>query len=298
VALNPFIIPGTTFVGEICGDEQKAKKVNPLVFNNMKPGDRVMALVTRGGNARFACVHKDRLVKIPLSVNPALASCLAETYLGAFQAAHIGQRSSTRYKKSALTGKSILILGGYCPLTHAIIEVALAARADAVYCIAAKGRESELISDVGGIPIGHTAQEWLPHISRQISILIAARHGPDVEEVKTDHLKTLNEDGQVVLLDPPGVVEKQKNMPNLSKLFCASSKQKLLSRLHAFNVFDSFDNDPKQARRDMGHLVELLGDKRLQPPVLDVVSLPQVAKAQSILESNRVTGHFLCDPWE
>ena len=70
-----------------------------------------------------------------------------------------------------------------------------------------------------------------------------------------------------------------------------------MNRSFAYNVFDSWDSDPKLARKDLEHLVGLLEKGRLTPEVLERVPLSKVAKVHSILESKKVPGYIVCNPW-
>lgn len=292
VRLSPYIIPGTTFVGEIHNTKRK------LAFSNFKPGDRVMALVKSGCNARYICIPRDKMVKVPQGVDPELAVCMAETYLTAFQVLHFGQRASTRYRDNALKGRSFLLLGGYSSLGHALIQVSLACGADFCYVLA-KGKQFEAISRLGAIPLSKDPDGWLTLIGKRIDAIITVKdNNLCTEQVTKEHLKTLTNEGQVIVIGQPGVENAfQVASTSTTKLMCKSHRNKLSERSECYNVFDSQASNPRQYKKDLEHLLSLLEDDKVEPEILERIPLSKIPKAQNIVESKRLSGHIICKPW-
>jgi len=56
-------------------------------------------------------------------------------------------------------------------------------------------------------------------------------------------------------------------------------------------------SDSKQAKRDLAHLVQLVEEGSIHPKILDSVSLGKVARAQEEIETKKVNGFVLCEPW-
>jgi NADPH:quinone reductase-like Zn-dependent oxidoreductase len=292
VRLTPFIVPGVAFVGRIHKSEKRS------AFQSLQPGDLVMSLVKSGSNARFMCAPRDQLVKVPNNVDPTLATCLPETYLSAFQALHLGQKSGMRYRTTAFKGKSILVLGGATALGVALIELALAGGADQVYATS-REKQFESLCYVGAIPLSRDPQDWLTLIGNKISTIVCVDSWIHTESVTSEHLKALTKDGQVVVIGAPGIETTAINMSaaNPTHLMCASSRNKLRDRSRYYNVFDQWGKDLKLCKRDLTHLVELLQKRVLCPDVLERIPLSKVAKAQSIVETKRLSGFIVCDPW-
>jgi NADPH:quinone reductase-like Zn-dependent oxidoreductase len=289
--LNPYIIPGAGFVGKIHHTEKKS------AFQSLKPGDMVMSLVKSGSNARYACTQRDQLVKVPKGVDPTLAVCLVETYLGAFQALHLGHRTNIRYRPNSMTGKSILILGGASCLGRALIELSIAAGAAFVYATA-KEKEFRTITKLGAIPLSRDPQQWLTLIGRQIEIIVSVKDGLVSEEVTKEHLKALNDDGQVTFIGQQGVEHTVEiASPSPQDLLCTSGRKKVHDRSQSYNVFDHWSADYKQSKKDLAHLLELLQGRLVNPQVLERIPLSKVAKAQSIVEAKRLAGFIVCEPW-
>ena len=296
VRLSPFIIPGVAFMGQI----HKSEKRSP--FHRLQPGDMVMSLVKSGSNARYMCAQRDQLIKVPNNLDPAEVVCLAETYLSAFQALHLGHKAAgIRYRGNSLKGNSILILGAGTALGQALIEVALAGGAQHVYATA-KEKQFDAVSEIGGIPLTRDPQDWLTLIGHRISTIVCVDCGIYAENVSAEHLKALTRDGQVVIIGPPGIETTAANMQpashsHPSNLICTSARKRLRQRSQYYNVFDKWDADMNMCKRDLSHLLDLLQRGALRPNVLERIPLAKVAKAQAIVESKRLSGFIVCDPW-
>jgi NADPH:quinone reductase-like Zn-dependent oxidoreductase len=289
--LNPYIIPGAGLVGKIHHTEKKSP------FQSLKPGDMVVSLVKAGSNARYACIQRDQLVKVPKGVDPASAVCLVETYLGAFQALHLGHRTGIRYRPNSMAGKSILILGGASCLGRALIELSIAAGAASVYATA-KEKEFITIAELGAIPLSPDPQQWLTLIGRQIEIIVSVKGGLVSEEVTKEHLQALSNDGQVTIIGQRGTEHTVEiASPSPQNLLCTSGRKKLQDRSQSYNVFDHWAADYKQSKKDLAHLLELLQGRLVNPQVLERIPLSKVAKAQSIVEAKRLSGFIVCEPW-
>ena len=257
-----------------------------------------MGLVRYGCNARYLCIAKEQLIKVPSKVAPDQAVCLAETYLTAFQCLHLGQKAHIRYRDNSLKDRSFLIMGAYSPLGRALVELAVAGNASFVYALA-KDKQFGALSRLGAIPLSKDPQDWITLIGKQIDTIITVKDGGlYTEQVTKDHLKTLNRDGQVIVVGQPGADNAFTiASPNASKLVCKSHRNKLNERSQCYNVFDSQASNPKQSKKDIQHLFKLLEERHIAPEVLEHIPLSKVAKAQSIVESKRMFGHIVCKPW-
>jgi NADPH:quinone reductase-like Zn-dependent oxidoreductase len=296
VELSPYIIPGTAFCGQIPLTEKKSS------FSKIVPGDVVISLRRSGSNARYVCAPKDHLVKVPRKINPEEAACLVETYLTAFQALHLGHKSAIRYRDNSLKGRTILIMvGGFSCLSRALMEVANAGGVECCYVLVEKD-EFEATSKFGAIPLSKDPQQWLTLVGKQIDLLVACNdHDMRTESVTKDHLKALNNEGEVVFIGKPGVDNclpfTENSATSASKLICKRSRRNLQDRCQSYNVFDAWDKDLQQSKRDLEHLLFLLKNHRVRPQVLQRLPLSKIATAQSIIESKKLSGYFVCLPW-
>ena len=245
-------------------------------------------------------VSKQELVKVPRGIDPDLAACLPETYLTAFQILHLNHRNgSRRYRNDSLKGQSILIMNGHTSLGRAIIELSLAAGAEFCYALV-KSKQAPSISKLGGIPLSKDPQDWLTLIGRQVHLMVTVIDDIHADHVTKDHLKALNDKGEVVIVGQRRVDNSDNIIPNEPppsgiRLICKPQKKR--NRSKSYNVFDSWELDTKQGKRDLEHLLSLLEHGRLNPEVLDRIPLSKTAKAQAIVGNKKLSGHIVCKPW-
>lgn len=266
----------------------------------MQVGDQVLSLVCSGGNSRYVCIPRDRLVKVPNNVvqESAKVACLPEIYLSAFQIIHHGQNGGARYRKNALAGKSIMFLGGATALGQAIMELSIEAGAAVVYATANKVKQFQRIIEIGGIPLNDNPAELLATINQQVDILIGSTTDSlkDTDLLTYDHLNVLKQKGQLVLLGGPGggneypVIHPGKS-PSQVDVF------KILKKAYKHNVFENWERDMKQGKRDLNHLISLLQRGVLKPKTLERIPLSKVGKAEDIIEAQRLHGVIICEPW-
>jgi NADPH:quinone reductase-like Zn-dependent oxidoreductase len=281
------IVPGVTFAGRIIqGDKLRRSGLNI--------GDRVISLVRVGANSRHLCISRDRLVKVPAEISdPASACCLPELYLAAFQALHLHQSNSVRYRKSALNGKSVLVLGGDTAHGLAAIELAVAAGATIVY---GAGKENHFgkIKEVGGFPVDRDPREWFAMAEGKLDLIIGSNYDDQSRsELKHEHIRMLNQSGCLVILTVPD--QEEKGVIDLDKLDgqLHATKRRMLHH----SVFDAWETDLRQGRRDLTHLLKLLESGSIKPKVLERIPLTKVAKAQDMMENRTLRGFIVCEPW-
>ena len=289
-ALTLPIVPGVTFAGKVDHIDEHIS----MSKSGIKKGDRVVSLVRVGANSRHLCIDHERLVKVPSDIRDSDAlACLPEIYLAAFQALHFGTKNaSRRYKRNSLAQKKILVLGGAGVLGRALIEVARASGAGTIY---ATGREKEfdLITDIGGLPLSRDPKHWLSAVVGKMDIVVTMEAPYAKPELKYDHIRTLSSDGRLVVIGAPD--QGDRTTVEIDTIEGGSMKTKRM--LHNYNVFDSWESDMKQAKRDLSHVLRLYKEGAVKPQILDRIPLNKIAKAHEFFETKKVTGFVLCEPW-
>jgi NADPH:quinone reductase-like Zn-dependent oxidoreductase len=274
------IIPGSAFVGTIEseGDRQFQK------------GDRVLSLVRAGANSRHIITDSERLVKVVADdVNNDILACLPEIYLSAFQGLHYGQ--TRRYRKNALWKKNILILGGVSTIRRALVEVAKAAGADAIY-VTGREKEFRAIASVGGLPLSKDPRHWLSILMGKMDVVIGLEDPYGTPQLKYEHIKALHSNGKVVVMGGPNNPEHEVMDLDPIDGTLKRTKRKLVH----YNVFDSWESNPRQAKKDLLHLVKLAKYGALKPQIAEKIPLNQVAQAHDGLDDAQ-PGFVLCEPW-
>ena len=280
--------PGVDFVGKLYRiDEKTSKRLGLSV------GDRVMSLVKWGGNARFLSVDPTSLVKVPGTIDPASAVCLAETYLAAFQILHQGQRGKLRYRLDSLKNKSILIVGNAVTnIGRAICDIAFDAGAIRIYALAEQNHDQELMA-IGVSPLLGDTKSWQPSLVGDVDCIICLE-----ENLDPAFYPLLKPNGQAVLVRFKDFVEETLSSNNVS--FSDSKswwKKQLQVEIVAYNLFEEWENNSDLCIKDLEHLVDLLVQMRIAPNVLDRIPLSKVARAQELVASARLSGYMVCEPW-
>lgn len=209
----------------------------------LKPGDRVISLVLWGGNSRYLRIKADQLVKVPKGVDPVEATCLAETYLAAFQALQYSQSSWARYSSQSLIGKSVLVIGGMTNTGHAVIELAVALGAMDVYATA-KGRHRSTLDDLGATPIERKPKLWPPEVLGTMDIVIDATGDVEGDHANVSHFNALHDQGNLIFIglrDMTDAVAREWDVT--STLLDTVNTDDLVNRTHSLEVFDNWELD-------------------------------------------------------
>jgi NADPH:quinone reductase-like Zn-dependent oxidoreductase len=289
------ITPGIDIVGKIFHIGNALSSMH-----NLNKGDRVIALTRCGGNSRFLSIRPEQLVKIASDVDPAEAACLAETYLSAFQVLHFGQGSGLRYRGNSLKGKSILIIGTVSTiLGRAFVELAMAAGVEKVFATSTPKQFPHLRS-LGIIPVSIDPHLWYDHLDQSIDLVFLADPNADVV---LDHFRVLTDKGHLFVIGQRDGVPIKEHDSELraTSLVCTRrkpNKSSMIERTHEYNPFRQWAEDLEKCKKDLSHLVKMLGNGEVKPNVLDRIPLSKVAKAQDMVESQRhPSGFLVCEPW-
>jgi NADPH:quinone reductase-like Zn-dependent oxidoreductase len=285
--LNLPIVPGVSFAGIVYQTNQTGRK------SGLNVGDRVIALVQVGANSRHVCISSEHLIKVPEELNdPCSAACIPEVYLSAFQALHMGQKNGGRYKKTSLAGKQILILDGTSVFGRALIEIAVAAGCNTVYATT-KEKHFQKIYDAGGAPLGRDPRLWKSILGEKVDIIVGLDDYLGNSEISEDHFGLLSRNGQMVLLCSP---ERDASTTCLQKELVDEFKIKG-KKLTFYSVFDAWEQELKQCKRDLTHLLKLLSEGCIHPFILESITLNKVARAQDLIEGKKLNGFIICEPW-
>jgi NADPH:quinone reductase-like Zn-dependent oxidoreductase len=290
--------PGVDVVGKVYHIKEGATSKF-----NLHPRQTVLSLVKWGGNTRFMTIGPEKLVKVPEGLDPAQAACLPETYLTAFQVLHFGQVGAIRYRENSLTGKSVLIVGSMANnMGKAIIELALNGGAANIYATAKKKHWKTLIT-YGIMPLSPEPLDWILRLEGTIDLVLASNGGLR-EDVTAIHYRALSPTGHLILSGRRIVgndisVGDWRGRRTQSPIVCSKNKAlaKILNRTHSYDVYEQWERDLENCKKDLSHLVNLLQRGVVKPTVLDRIPLNKVPRAHELLESKRLSGFLVCEPW-
>jgi NADPH:quinone reductase-like Zn-dependent oxidoreductase len=289
----PFpITPGVDVVGRIYRvDTETNKKYG------WKVGDRIVSLVKWGGNARYVSLDPSHAVAAPETIDPAMAVCIVETYLTAFQVLHMGQANDLRYCDGSLSGKSILLRGlSVSSMSHAIAQLATNADALNIFAVA-KDKHFNYLSSLGITPLSNDGKDWLKKMAGKIDLIVSC----DDDMVSIPY-KLLKGSGNVISLKSFGRSKCTNTGSKVSMLKTGLNFRGRLSRTPrnrtlSYDVYEQWEKDLDICKRDIRHLLQLLDDKKIEPTILDRISLNKVEDAQDLTRSKRLSGFVVCEPW-
>jgi NADPH:quinone reductase-like Zn-dependent oxidoreductase len=231
------LIPGVDFVGKIDGIDKRTSSRSGL-----RNGDMVMSLVRHGGNARYTQIGADKLVKVPDDLEAVDVVCLAESYLSAFQAVHSGQRLLTRYKKTSLSGKSILVIGALTNFGRAVVELANAAGATLIYA-PCKLKHRDRVRAMGTSPLGLSKDEWMPLVNKKLDLVIDTTIELNGKEV--NYFNALSEKGHYLFIGRTqnDVDRIRTKWTGSAKIVCSSNRARMASQIHSCDVFENWESN-------------------------------------------------------
>jgi NADPH:quinone reductase-like Zn-dependent oxidoreductase len=286
--------PGIDLVGKLYRiDKESSRKFD------LKVGQRVISLVRSGGNSRYLGVDPATLVKVPEAVDPAEAVCLVESYLAGFQMLHTGQGQLMRYRKTALYGMTILVIGGMASNTgRAIAELSRLAGAKHIFATA-KQKHFKKLNSLGVLPLNLDPFVWCSNLEASIDLLISLG-----EEILPVHYKLLKTTGTIVMCSEEYTFSSASSSQAPSNQFATKMPAIVCAKVacsqvetHEYNLFKEWEDHRTRSKADLAHLVHLLDQGRIRPAVLDRIPLTKVARAQELVESKHHAGFIVCEPW-
>uniref|UniRef100_A0A7S2HDY6 Enoyl reductase (ER) domain-containing protein n=1 Tax=Helicotheca tamesis TaxID=374047 RepID=A0A7S2HDY6_9STRA len=282
------ITPGFDVVGTIVSVGEKVEDRNLF-----KVGDRVAALIKRGGNACYANVHSDRLVKVPGGIDAAEAACVTHTYTSAYQALRCARNSLT------LSGAKVLVTGGNSPMGEAVVELSKKAGAEAVYATADE-RHHQHLKSLGAICLPFECEEWLPAVKGQMDVVIDSL----CQDSYASPQAALNESGRLVCTGMSAIVSGDTSAASAFlgtsavAMWASLSSSYLMKQTCSYDVWSSFKSNPDVFKRDLEYLLRLLRKREIQPNVQERIGLEEVANAHYRLERGQENGCIVCTPWK
>lgn len=273
-------VPGYDVIGRVAGDA--------TVAGDIAPGDRVAALIVRGGLAERATVNARRLVPVPAELDAAAAACLPLNYLTAYQMLH-------RIAKVA-KGATVLVFGAGGGVGTALCE--LAALHDCrVIGVASQGKH-ERIASMGAIPVAART----PNVAKEIRAAVGER-GADAcfDPVGGSHLtlgwNALAPTGHLVSFGFAGALFGAGSM---ASVFLRSQLRMAWWRLTGgerrisfYSITTRMESAFAEYSEDLTTLFELLRDGKISPVIDSTITLDSVPAAYERLREGTSIGKIV-----
>jgi len=158
----------------------------------------------------------------------------------------------------------------------------------------AKEKSYKLVEEAGGIPLAKDPRQWYSLLAGKMDVVISVdAHDKSRSELMYEHMQTLNKNGRLVLMEgPEGECGKVVELHKVDDQSVGTAR-----KLHHYNVFHSWETDMRQGKRDLCHLMKLLGEDAIRPKIFERVPLTKVSRAQQVIDKTPMSGFILCEPW-
>ena len=266
----PFV-PGYAIVGAV--------DATGRAVTNAAVGDRVAALTAYGGYAEYIYLGQEKLIPLPVILDPAEAVTLILNYLVAYQTLH----RSAKVK----AGDKVLIIGASGGIGTALLQLGKLANLN-MYGIASKSKNNILI-EYGATPIDYHTEDFVE------VILQAEPDGLDAvfDGMGGDYLKR-----GFSVLRRGGTLVGYANPSSLSRML------RLLGQIILFNLLPNgksvklygtgaYRFNRRPFLEDWATLFKLLEEGRIKPVIMKKFPILEAAKANELLESGKVTGNIV-----
>jgi NADPH:quinone reductase-like Zn-dependent oxidoreductase len=225
--------PGCDVVGYIVKLGPKATSL----MNDFTYGDRVAALVRKGGNARYISVPVSDLVRVPRSCDSAEAVCMVSI----FSTAYLSLKVISSHKPMfSLEGKKALVVGGMDPVGQALVQMLIKARADPVFVTAPECHHTYIRSVLGAYPLPEKSAEWSKYVIEQMDFVFDG----ECEDRMLASRSALNNGGQLVCFGTRSVL-KAKEVSAFGAPLLAHYNKWSAEAMSMTNIdlWESFQND-------------------------------------------------------
>jgi NADPH:quinone reductase-like Zn-dependent oxidoreductase len=268
----PFV-PGYAVIGDV---DAVGEGVTAVAV-----GDRVGALTVVGGYTEYLYWRGDRLVPVPVTVDPAAAATLMLNYIVAYQALHRSARVQA--------GEKVLVIGASGGIGTALLQLGQLAGLT-MYGIASASKHDVLLQH-GATPIDYHTQDF---------VTVMRRAEPDGIDAVLDGMMRLPYiRGALSLLRRRGTLVSYGEPAGLLDLFRILGlvgAVNLLPNGKSFKLYGTstyFLGNRRSFLEDWATLFRYLEAGQIRPVIAARFPILEAAQANALLESGRVTGNVV-----
>jgi NADPH:quinone reductase-like Zn-dependent oxidoreductase len=268
----PFV-PGYSVIGVVDAVGEDAGEV--------AVGDRVGALTVVGGYSEYLYWKSDRLIPVPLTLDPAEAVTLILNYIVAYQILHRSAKIKTEDK--------VLIIGASGGIGTAFLQLGKLANLE-MYGVASPGKHGVLI-EYGATPIDYHTQDFVEVIRQAEPYgLEAVFDGTMRLDYIRRGLSLLRRGGMLVSYGEPA------GLPTLFRILATVIVVNLLPNGKSFKLYGTssyFVFDKRPFLEDWAVLFKLLEEGKVKPIIAQRFPILEAAQANALLESGQVIGNVV-----
>lgn len=265
--------PGYAVVGEV--------DAVGVGVTQVQPGDRVGALTVIGGYTEVLYWRADRLIPVPVTLDPAQAVTLILNYIVAYQTMH--------RKAQVKAGDKALIIGASGGIGTALLQLGRLAGLN-MYAIASQAKHAILIEH-GATPIDYRSQDFAAIVrAAEPGGLDVVLDGMMRLEMMRKALALLRRGGRMVSFGEPASRAELYRILGLTLRTNLPGSGKSLA-LYGTSTYFLFSQ--KQYLEDWATLFCLLGEGKIKPVIAARFPIVQAAQANALLESGHVVGNVV-----
>jgi NADPH:quinone reductase-like Zn-dependent oxidoreductase len=270
---KPPFVPGYAVIGDVDAIGEG--------ITNAAVGDRVGVLTVVGGYSEYLYWRGDRLIPLPMMLDPAEAVTLILNYLVAYQTLH----RSAKVK----AGDKVLIIGASGGIGTALVQLGRLANLK-MYGLASKSKHA-ILTELGAIPIDYHTQDFVEVIHEaEPDGLNAVIDGVNRVDYIQGGLSLLRRGGRMVSYGEPA------GLGALFRILGIFIRVNLLQNGKSFKLYGTssyFLFDRRPFLEDWATLFKLLAEGKIKPVIARMFPLLEAAKANELLESGTVTGNVV-----
>ena len=244
-------------------------------------GDRVGALTVVGGYTEYLYWKSDRLIPVPVALDPAEAVTLILNYIVAYQALH----RSAKIK----SGDKVLLIGASGGIGTALLQLGKLAGLK-MYGVASLSKHAILIES-GAIPIDYHTQDFVAVVRQaEPDGVQAVISGMTRMDYIRGGLGLLRQGGTLVSFGEPD------SFSTLFRVLGTMLKVNLLPTGKTVKLYGTstyFIGDKKPYLKDWATLFKLLEEGQIRPIIDRKFPILEAAQANILLESGQVTGNLV-----
>lgn len=244
-------------------------------------GDRVGALTVVGGYTEYLYWKSNRLIPVPLTVDPAEAVTIILNYIVAYQTLH---RSA-----KVRAGDKVLIIGASGGIGTALLQLGQLAQLK-MYAMASR-RKHDILIEYGATPIDYHTQDFAEVIRQaEPGGLDAVLDGMMRPDTIQRGLPLLRRGGTFVSFGEP------EGFSTLLRILATLVKVKLLPNGKSFKLYGTsfyFVGDKRPFLEDWATLFQLLQAGKIKPVIAQQFPIMAAAQANALLESGEAVGNIV-----
>jgi NADPH2:quinone reductase len=258
----------------------------------------VVAMTRRGGcNTKYAKFSSLNVAPVSsTTIEAANLVCLVHVYMTAYQALRLGKKDGT-----PLTDANVLITDGFSPLGQAATQLARLEGAS-VWVTTNDNSEDEHMMTLGAKCLRMNPSHWLHKVRGKMDVVIDNTCIDSYEP----SWQALNTTGALICTGMTSIHNFKDDMSGMCgcnaigdvrdyKATWASLKAKyIMSKTKFFDLWESFQKDPKQYRQEFKYLCYLVETGMIKPNIADRISLEEVPEAHRRIETGKVNGTIVC----